>query len=354
MEVDKIMKSPKVQLSKLTTLKIDRVTKRVSNRESEHREFKLKYENFNLSKITRTMASFSNRDGGVIFFGIKDRPRELVGVIDHDIPDDVVITNFLKEYFQPEILFESKTIEIYGKSIHCLIIKSSGRKPVICKKSKSVRAQPGKPEKEVLREGAIYYRYSASSDEIKYADLVIMLDVERELYFKSMVDNITLLNKVGMDKAAVVDAQDLSGSNTSASLFLTNDTAKNLNWIDSGRFVEDESEGGKAYYVVRKVEIKHGLEVPRPTDFAKTHPMTKASLSREVKINGIDFEAVTWKLGINDNPKYHISSYHGKNRIHKFTIESKEIILDSYPFILEKRRDVIKMITEEYKAALRE
>lgn len=315
------MASKKLQLSKLVALKVDRATKRVRNRESEHREFKLKFENNNLPKFARTMASFANRDGGIIFFGIKDRPRELVGVTEKEIPDDVVFTNFLKEYFQPEILFESKTTDLYGMEVNCLIVKPPIRKPVICKKSKSIRKKQGKPDKEVLREGAIYYRYSASSDEIKYADLVIMLDAERESFFRAMVDNITLLNKVGMDKAAVVDAHELSGRNQAASVFLTNDTASSLNWIDSGKFVEDEEEGGKAYYVVRKVEIKYGVEIPKPTDFAKTHPLTKTALSKAVKITGFDFDAVTWKLGIKDNPKYHMSSYHGKNRIHKFTNE---------------------------------
>lgn len=342
-----------LQLNKLITLKVDRRTKRVSNRESEHREFKLKFENNNLPKLTRTMASFANRDGGVIFFGIKDRPRELVGVKEQEIPDEVVFTNFLKEYFQPEILFESKTIELHGVKIHCLIIKPSVQKPVICRKFKSIRMQQGKSDKKVLREGAIYYRYSASSDEIKYADLRIMLDSERESFFKSMIDNITLLNKVGMDKAAVVDAQELSGSDRAASIFLTNNTAQSLNWIDSGRFVEDENDGKKAYYVVRKVEIKHGVEVPTPTDFAKTHPLTKTALSKRVRINGVNFDAVTWKLGIKDNPKYHIPSYHGKNKIHKFKEESKDIILNTYPLDLEKRLEAIKEVAEEYKAALR-
>ena len=299
-----------LKLNELLILSVDQITKRVSNRESEHREFKLKFENNNLPKFARTMASFANRDGGVLFFGIKDRPRELVGVNEKEIPDDVVFTNFLKEYFEPEILFESKTIELLGKSIHCLIVKPSMNKPVICRKSKSLVIQ-GKPQKEVLREGAIYYRYSASSDEIKYADLKIILDNEKENFFKSMIDNITLLNKVGMDRAAIIDAQELSESNNSASVFLTNDTARNLNWIDSGRFVEDEDDGEKAYYVVRKVEIKHGVEIAKPTDFAKTHQLTKTALCKIVKISGANFEAVIWKLGIKDNPKHHISSSHG-------------------------------------------
>lgn len=172
------MSNQKIQLSDLKKLKIDHETKRVSNRESEHREFKLRFDHSNIPKFARTMASFANRDGGVIFFGIKDRPRELVGTDEKDIPDDVVFTNFLKEYFQPEILFESDTIEILGKKVHCVIVKPSSYKPVICRKSRSIKLEQGVSEKEVLREGAIYYRYSASSDEIKYADLAIMLELE--------------------------------------------------------------------------------------------------------------------------------------------------------------------------------
>jgi len=250
------MVKQKLELNKLSNLDIDHFTKRVSNRESEHREFKLKFENKNLPKYGKAMASFSNKDGGVLFFGIKDRPRELVGVVDNEIPDDVVFTNFIKEYFEPEINFSSETFEILDVKVHCLIVKPSARKPVICRKSKSIRGEQGVAEKEILREGAIYYRYSASSDEIKYADLRGILDSEREQYFRSLVDSVTLIHKVGIDRAAILDAQELSGDDQVASVYLTNDTAKNLNWIDKGTFVEDKNEGGKAYYVVRKVEIK--------------------------------------------------------------------------------------------------
>jgi len=342
-----------LKLNELLILSVDEVTKRVSNRESERREFKLKFENNNLPKFARTMASFANRDGGVLFFGIKDRPRELVGVNEKEIPDDVVFTNFLKEYFEPEVLFESETIELYGKKIHSIIIKKSINKPVICRKSKSIPTQHGKPQKEILREGAIYYRYSASSDEIKYADLRIILDMEKESFFKSMIDNITLLNKVGMDRAAIIDAQELSENDSSASVYLTNDTARNLNWIDSGRFVEDEDDGEKAYYVVRKVEIKHGVEIAKPTDFAKTHQLTKTALCKVVKISGANFEAVIWKLGIKDNPKHHISSSHWGNILHKFKEECESIILSYYPLDMDKRFEVMKKVAEEYKAALR-
>lgn len=347
------MAKQRVSLSNILELKVDKSTLRVKNRESETREFKLAFENNSLPKYAKAMAAFANRDGGVLFFGVKDKPRELVGIEERNIPDDVVITNFLKEYFQPEVQFQSETKSVHGKPIHALVVRESSRKPVICKKAKSIRTEQGKPDKEVLREGAIYYRYSASTDEIKYADLRSLLDTERESFFKSMVDNITLLNKVGVDKAAVVDAEDLAGNNQAASVFLTNETAQSLNWIDSGRFVEEESQGDKAYYVVRNVVIKQGVEIPKPTDASKTHPLTKTALSKAVKISGASFDAALWKLGLKDNPKYHISTNHGKNKLHKFIKDCEGIILKAYPLDMERRTDSLKEIAEEYKEALR-
>lgn len=340
-------------LSSLFELNVSKSDLRVKNRESERREFKLEFDNKNLPKFAKALAAFANRDGGVLFFGIKDKPRELVGIDEGAIPDDVVFTNFLKEYFQPEILFQSRTLTIHGKKIHALLVTPSVRKPVICRKAKSLKKGQGQPEEVILREGAIYYRYSASSDEIKYAELRHILDVERESFFRSMVDNITLLNKVGIDKAAVVNAEELSGNDQSASLYVTNETAKNLNWIDSGRFVEDENEGAKAYYVMRKVEVKHGVEIPKPTDYAKTHPITKTDLTKLVKISGSDFDAVAWKLGITDNAKYHVPGSHGKNKWHKYTQTAKELILREFPLDMLNRRASIKAIAEEFKAALR-
>ena len=339
----------------LLSLDIEKSNLRVKNRESEHREFKLKFENKNIPKFAKSMAAFANRDGGVLFFGVKDRPRELIGEAESNIPDDVVISNFLMEYFQPEITFQSQTFEKHGKIIHAIVVSPSNRKPVICKKTKSIKQEPGKPEKEVLREGAIYYRYSSSSEEIKYAELRSMLDEERIAYFRSMIDNITLLNQVGFDKAAIVDAEDLRGKDYTASVYLTNETAKNLNWIDKGTFVEDANEGRNAYYVVRNVEIKHGIEIPKPTDFAKTHPLTKTALMKEVKINGVDFDSITWKLGIKDNPVFHISSNHGKNKLHKFTNKAKDKILNAYPLNMDKeeRKAKIGKVCTDYKVALR-
>lgn len=54
-----------------------------------------------------------------------------------------------------------------------------------------------------------------------------------------------------------------------------------------------------------------------------------------------------------DNPTYHISTSHGKNKLHKFVNKSANMILKKYPIDITDRRIVIKNIVEEYKAARR-
>lgn len=101
-----------------------------------------------------------------------------------------------------------------------------------------------------MRAGAIYYRYSSSTEEIKHAELRHILEEQVNKTFHSLIDNITILHKVGYDKAAIVNAEELSGNNKIASVYLTNETAKNMNWIKQGHFVEDPDDGDNAYYVV--------------------------------------------------------------------------------------------------------
>jgi predicted HTH transcriptional regulator len=150
-------------LSGLFDLKVNKSNLRVSNRESEHREFKLEFANNNIPKFSKAMAAFANRDGGVLFFGIKDKLREIVGVDENKIPDDVVFTNFLKEYFQPEIVFQSRILSIQGRKIHAILVKPSAIKPVICQK-KSLKQGQGKTEEIILRDFdlVISFHYATS------------------------------------------------------------------------------------------------------------------------------------------------------------------------------------------------
>lgn len=332
----------------LLDLKIDTKTLKVNSREGDRREFKALFDKNSLWKYCKTMVSFANRDGGILIFGVKDRPRELVGLAGQ-LPDELVFAHFLKEYFEPEIRFSLDTLSMAKKDLLYVLVEASPSKPVICKKRKIEKSkETGKSDKELLREGAIYYRYSSSTEEIKYPEITKILEERVQKVFHSMVDNITLLNKVGYDRAAIVDAADLSGNDKSTSVYITTETAKNINWIQKGRFSESEDSADKAYYVTREIEIKHGVEVEVPVDPSKTHKITKTALIKSVGINSTYINAVLWKLGMLNNDKYHISIPHGKNTLHKFTEQVIEKIISSYPLDADGRKDNISAIYHEY------
>lgn len=92
-------------LEKLTELNIVPITKRIENRESEHCEFKISFNSTHLYQYAKTLVSFANRDDGALFFGIKDHPKELIGINNKGLPTDLTCTNFLKEYFESELSF---------------------------------------------------------------------------------------------------------------------------------------------------------------------------------------------------------------------------------------------------------
>lgn len=335
-------------MNELLELSVNSQTLRVTNRESERREFKNLFDKENLWKYAKTMVAFTNRDGGIIFFGIKDNPRELIGIVG-DKPDELVFANFLKEYFEPEISFVLDTKKYCGRTLLYVLVPPSSNKPIICKKKKVQQfKEKGKQDRELLREGAVYYRYSSASEEIKFPELRKILDDGVQKIFHSLVDNITLINKVGYDKAAILDAKDLSGSDITTSVYVTTETAKNINWIRKGRFVESDDDGDKAFYVTREIEIRHGVEVEKPVDPGKTHTLTKSALTKDVLISSPYIDAVLWKLGLLDNSKFHLSGTHGKNRWHKFTVSAKDKVLSEYPKDMPDRERKIKETYDEY------
>jgi predicted HTH transcriptional regulator len=47
----------------------------ITSREGKHREFKQAFVQSDFADYTKTLAAFSNADGGCILFGISDKPR---------------------------------------------------------------------------------------------------------------------------------------------------------------------------------------------------------------------------------------------------------------------------------------
>ena len=96
------------KISELFTLNKEKT--KLIRRESATLEFKEAFNFGSMAMYFRTIASFANRNGGYIIFGIKDRPREPIGLKEKSLDsfENLKIeefTNNLNEYFSPEITY---------------------------------------------------------------------------------------------------------------------------------------------------------------------------------------------------------------------------------------------------------
>lgn len=141
-------------------------------RESSKVEFKENFNFLNMTDYSRIMASFANKSGGYIIFGIKDSPRKIVG-INHDKFNEISqekITSFLLEYFHPEIEWNIGEIRHNRVYIGYIYTYRARSKPIICKRNKD----------NVIKTGEIYYRYRAQTRNIEYGELKVIIDEIRE------------------------------------------------------------------------------------------------------------------------------------------------------------------------------
>ena len=129
-------------------------------------------ETFNLgsaSKYAKTMASFANNMGGYIIFGVKDKPREIIGVnAAFEDFNQEKLTEILNSYFSPEIMWETGTVDSkYGK-LGYIYVAENVEKPVMAIKGDSN-----------INNGDVYYRYKARTEKIKYPEMMRIIN-ERE------------------------------------------------------------------------------------------------------------------------------------------------------------------------------
>ena len=223
----------------------------VVSRESKHREYKEDFAVTDLSYYTKTLAAYGNASGGYILFGINNKPRQITG-ISNDI-DEAQWVDRLKQDFDPEI-----PIAISQYSVGALKVVAVGcdriiNRPVVCKRNRSkvIVSKDGKQrDVEVIREGAIYFRYAGQTRTIGYSELIQLIAEHEERRVKSFMDTISVIQKVGVDRTGI-----LKMSEESSSIFMTPETAKGLSLVDKGRLVQ--KRGAPAYVVVGNVDVSN-------------------------------------------------------------------------------------------------
>lgn len=204
-------------------------SERVISRESSSLEFKESFD-WNLKdKYAKSMIAFANNKGGYIVFGIKDKPRDLVGLQSDNFEDmdEAKITEYLNSVVVPEIIFEKFTIVEKNKTVGILHTQQAEVKPLVCIKN----------DKE-LKEAEIYYRYNARSEKIKYPELKMMFDVVREEERKSWRRLFEKISKIGSTNAVIMDTITGEISGKSGTLVIDEKLIPKLKFINQGSFQE--------------------------------------------------------------------------------------------------------------------
>ncbi len=238
-------------------------TLRVTSREGKHREFKRQPAANEMLRYGKTLAAFSNTDGGVIIFGVTDAPRSIVGINDQ-FPDEANWANCLRSSFAPEIDFAVREYVVGGRTVVAIGVNRGRDLPIVCLRDSSVeRVVNGRTRSEaLLQQGAIYYRQAGQTRPIHHLELRTMLERRDSDRLAAFMQNMKIISEVGPDKIGILDMSKGAADGDTTRLYLSRETARHLNFIERGRFVESQDEGDSAYMVIGSVQLNQALAGP--------------------------------------------------------------------------------------------
>jgi hypothetical protein len=229
------------------------------SRENSRLEFK---ESFNLGsadEYAKTAAAFANTQGGYIVFGVKDSPRQVVGLKTKNFEsfDPAKLANALNERFAPEIHWETHICYVRDVKIGIIYFSEANQKPVVCARNGGC-----------LQQGAIYYRYRGRSEAIRYSELRRILDDERTRERNLWLKQLRKIGEVGMENIAILNLQSGEVSGANGRFYVSEDLLPKLQFIREGHFVE--SEGAPALRLLGDLQATEGpiiqstVQIPTP------------------------------------------------------------------------------------------
>ena len=222
----------------------------LKSRESNTIEFKESFNWANKSKYAKTMASFANRQGGYILFGIKDTPHEILGLTNNKFEnmDEEKITAYLNEAMAPEINWEKIQVEIDGYKIGLIYTYEANYKPIICTKND-----------DEIKEAEIYYRYRGRTEKIKFPELRKLIDAELEKEKNLWMRHMERISKVGIENVALLDTTNGKIEGKAGTIYLDEQLLKDIEFIKEGEF--NEKVGAKTLKLIGEVKEISGSTI---------------------------------------------------------------------------------------------
>lgn len=201
----------------------------IGSRESTTLEFKERFSFGSLAEYAKTMAAYANNEGGCIVFGIKDKPRTILGIdlSQFDDIDQAKLTQELNSIFQPAIEWELVNHDWAGLSFGILYTAPIVSKPVI-----AIKNSGG------IKEGEIYFRYRARSEKIKFPELRKLLNDQIELRndaWRRVFENAANIDPINV---ALMDTISGKISGKGGSVVIDESLLPKLKFIREGDFTQ--------------------------------------------------------------------------------------------------------------------
>lgn len=305
------------------------------HRESQTLEFKESFNFAGLADYLKDFSAFANNRGGYLIFGVKDKPRECVGLSENALDqfnklDTEKITGYLLECFSREIIWEHEVYTINNKSYGAFYVPPAETKPIICKKDEG---------RDVLRNGEIYYRYGGRTQKIQHSELEAIISNRVETINHSWQNLVQKIAKAGPQNAEVIDTEKGIIENQSKTILIDENLLQGINWIKEGSF--NEKDGEKTLKLVGEVKSRDKIEAIKKVeqDKLKLYPLSATDVAGELKKkNNQITKHIVWKIikenDIKNNRDYSIYNFRNKSLEDEF--KKTEILPNGTPSIYKE------------------
>ncbi len=221
----------------------------LKTRENTRIEFKQSFSFGNMPEYARTMMAYANTDGGFIVYGVRNQPRELVGVNieKFDSIDPAKITSFLNSHCNPEIQWEMGILEFSGTRLGYLYTESHFRKPVV------VTANCGKE----LKEAEIYYRYRGQTTTIRFPEMRALIDALLDQERRGWLQHLSTISKAGAMNVAILDTIQGKLFGAGTPFLIDEGLLRQIKFIREGQFTE--AAGAPTLKMVGEVRTVNGV-----------------------------------------------------------------------------------------------
>lgn len=238
----------------------------LTRRESTTLEFK---QNFNFNSIAdygKVGASFANRKGGYLVFGIIDKTKAFEGMKDDQFErmDVAKISSKFDEYFQPSIKWDSYVYKEEGKKAGIIYFFESKDKPIISTRNDS---------RGNFSEGSIFYRYGGQVNNIRFPELSSIIQSKIENERISWQKFLSQVIQIKPEKALILDLDKGIINEGNQKIIIDESIVDKFKFIKEGEF--NEKRGAPTLKLVGSIsnisaEVGKVIEKMVPTPYAIT------------------------------------------------------------------------------------